>query len=279
MDVTKDKDAILEELNSLREAVRLESSSATTSGLVLMRQFAGLGLKQWETIASRQGFRDWLALPLDDDPLPYLTRIQETIRELSYLTEHDHLTKLSNRGAFDRALKSELDRAHRGATSLSLVILDLDDFKKINDTYGHPCGDEVLKAAAQIIYKAKRTYDYAARLGGEEFALILPGVGMTQAEAMLDRLLQNIRALEVSCPGIQSPVRVTISAGLACTKGKLPISTERIVGLADKALYQAKSQGKDQVVKAPIVDLAAPPDRTIVRADEKKFLFTGLTKG
>ncbi len=279
MDVTKDKDAILAELKSLREAVRQDAGSKKAPGLMLLRLVSGLGLKDWERIADSQNLQDWLALPLDDDPLPYLRRIQETIRELSYLTEHDHLTKLSNRGAFDRALKSELDRAHRGATSLSLAILDLDDFKKINDAYGHPCGDEVLKAAAQAIYKAKRTYDYAARLGGEEFALILPGVGMTQATAMLDRLLQAVRKLEVHCPGANNAPRVTISAGLACTKGKLPISPERLVGLADKALYQAKSQGKDQVVKAPIIDLAAPPDRTIVRADEKQFLFTGSTKG
>lgn len=279
MDVTKNQDAILTEMSSLREAVRLATKSCGVSGLVLMRLFSGLGLREWEIISCKPEFRDWLAMPLDGDPLPYIARIQDTIQELSFLTEHDSLTKLFNRGAFDRTLSSELDRSHRGETSLSLAILDLDDFKKINDSYGHPCGDEALKAVAQALLKAKRTYDYAARMGGEEFALVLPGVGMTQAFAMLERLLQSIRELRINCPGNSEPVRMTISAGLACTKGKLPISPEKLVNLADKALYQAKSQGKDQIVKAPIIDLARPTEKTLVRADEKQFLFTGSTKG
>lgn len=279
MDVTKDQEAILAELKSLSAALGRDTVGGCRPGLVLLRMCSGLELKDWAKLSASPDFREWLALPLDDNPLPYLERIQETIRELSYLTEHDHLTKLSNRAAFDRALKSELDRAHRAGTSLSLAMLDLDNFKRINDDYGHPCGDEVLKGLANAMLDAKRTYDFAARLGGEEFALLLPGVGMAQASIMLERLLASVRSMEIRCPGTAHPIRVTISAGLACTKGKLPVSPEKIVSLADKALYEAKQAGKDQVVRAPIIDLARPPEKTLVRSDEKHFLFTGSKKG
>lgn len=279
MDVTKDQEALLAELKSLRQALGQEAGAGCRSGLVLLRMCSGLGLKDWTKLSASPEFREWLALPLDENPLPCLERIQETIRELSYLTEHDHLTKLSNRGAFDRALKSELDRAHRAGASLSLAMLDLDDFKRINDTFGHPCGDEVLKALSKALLEAKRTYDFAARLGGEEFALLLPGVGMSQASIMLERLLASVRSMEIICPESAAPIRVTISAGLACTKGKLPISPDKLVSLADKALYEAKRSGKDKVVRAPIIDLTRPPEKTLVRSDEKNFLFTGSTKG
>ncbi len=281
MDLTENQEALLAELKALRRAIRDREPPVprADSGLVLLRLCSELDLPAWDKLAQTPEFRDWMALPLDDTPLPYLERIQQSLKDLSYLSEHDHLTKLANRAAFDRLLKSELDRAHRAGASLSLAVFDIDDFKKVNDSYGHPCGDKALKSLAKTLTDSKRGYDIAARIGGEEFALILPGIGMARAESMLERLLAEVREVVVACPEVPVEFSITISVGVACTKGKVPVSAEKLFGLADTALYEAKGAGKDRVTTAPIVDLARPPEKTLVRSDEKQFLFTGKTKG
>lgn len=276
------QEAVLAELAGLRRllAEADKPSEATgDDGLVLLRPCPDITLTQWEILSRGRELRDWLALPLTANPLPWLTHIQETLRELTFLSEHDPLTKLTNRGAFQRILEAECLRAARAGQSLSLALLDLDDFKAINDTRGHPCGDLVLMAFASLLAADKRAYDTAARVGGEEFGLILPGLGLTRSQAVVTRLLEATRGISVLCDGQDIPVRLTASAGLACTKGKIPVSANDLFAQADKALYQAKTSGKDRLVAAPIADLTAPPEASLVRADEKRFLFTGTTKG
>lgn len=269
---------LLEEISRLREALLKKSLSIVDpcpEGLIIARFCPGMTLDDWDEIVSDGRFTHWLALPSSSVALPHLERIQRTLEELAHQTRHDPLTGLANRRAFEKTLKMELERAHRSSTSLSLAVLDLDDFKAVNDTYGHPCGDRVLTAVAGIMLGQKRAYDLAARIGGEEFALVLPGSGLMQAETTLERLLGELRARKVYCEGVEKPVSVTASAGLACTKGRVPVSVEHLVELADKALYEAKAQGKNRVVKAPIPDLFETPKSTLVHAREKQFLFTG----
>ena len=269
---------ILEEISRLREALQSKARYSVDScrdGLIIVRLFEGLTLSEWEEIMSDGQFLHWLALPASGDPTPHLARIQRTLEELAHQTRHDPLTGLGNRRAFEKHLKMELERAFRSGSTLSLAILDLDNFKTINDTRGHPCGDQVLKAVSGALLGHKRMYDLAARIGGEEFALVLPGSGLVQAESSLERLLEQIRERNVVCDGQADPVRVTCSAGLACTKGRIQLSVERFMDLADKALYEAKARGKDQIAKAPIPDLLETPQATLVHAQEKQFLFTG----
>jgi len=133
----------------------------------------------------------------------------------------------------------------------------------------------VLLSLAGALLGHKRAYDLAARIGGEEFALVLPGSGLAQAESTLERILQEIRQRKVLCDGVDEPVGVTCSAGVVCTKGRASVSLEQFVDMADKALYEAKRQGKDRLAKAPIPDLFDPSRATLVHAQEKKFLFTG----
>ena len=276
------QEAVLAELTTLRRLLaKADKPSGATGddGLVLLRLCPDLDLTQWEALSRRADLRDWLALPLAANPLPYLTRIQATLQELVFLSEHDPLTKLTNRGAFERILDAELIRAARSGQSLSLVLLDLDNFKTINDTHGHPCGDRVLQAVGALLAAEKRVYDTAARVGGEEFALILPGQGLTQTELVASRLLEAVRDLAIVCDDGAPAIHLTFSAGLACTKGKRPIRQEALYAQADKALYQAKTAGKNRLVAAPIADLAGEPEPSLVRADEKRFLFTGSTKG
>ncbi len=274
----QDRQEIEKELARLREAlVRSERTSLAncSEGLLLVRLCAGLTLQDWDRIVEEGHFHHWLGLPAMGDSAPHLSRIQRTIEELAHLTSHDPLTGLANRRAFERTLRMELERSVRSGTPLSLVLLDLDNFKSINDSFGHNCGDRVLTAMAGALFGNKRLYDLAARVGGEEFALILPGSGLGQADGIAERLLAEIRQLRVTCEGVDDPVSFTCSAGLVCTRGRTPLSVERFVDLADKALYEAKAQGKDRVVNAPTPDLLDASQTTLVHAEEKQFLFTG----
>jgi len=275
------QEAVLAELASLRRLLAETNTPSATGedGLILMRLCPDLDLDQWEDMSRRGNLRDWLALPLSINPLPSLARIQSTLQELSFLSEHDPLTKLTNRGAFHRILDAELVRAARAGQAMSLALIDLDDFKAVNDTHGHPCGDRVLQAIGALLLSGKRAYDTAARVGGEEFALILPGLSLTRAGAAITRILESTRELPIFCDGVDTPIRLTFSAGLACTKGKRPITADALYAQADKALYEAKTTGKNRLVSAPIADLTVAPEESLVRADEKRFLFTGTTKG
>lgn len=269
---------ILDEISRLRDALSKKDRTSLNGyldGLIIVRLCSGLTIEEWEEISREGHFLHWLALPASGDAAPHLARMQRTMEELAHQTRHDPLTGLANRRAFEKNLKLELERCYRSRSSLSLAILDLDDFKSVNDTFGHICGDRVLMAIAGTLLGHKRGYDMAARIGGEEFALILPGSGLMQAEATLERLLGETRSRKVTCEGVNEPVSVTCSVGLVCTKGKIPLNVERFVDMADKALYEAKAQGKNRIVKAPIPDLLETPQATLVHAQEKQFLFTG----
>jgi diguanylate cyclase (GGDEF)-like protein len=277
-DLTGNHQALMEEIARLRAALDTQEVTAAgdnDQGLILARLCAGLSMEDWAALQANGGFQQWLALPATGTPLPHLIQIQRTLEELAYQTQHDPMTGLANRRAFERTLHQELERSHRGGTPLSLAILDVDDFKSVNDRYGHPCGDRLLMALAGAILGAKRGYDLAARIGGEEFALVLPGSGLVQAERFLERLLDDVRNRKIVCEDAPEPVSRTVSVGLVCTKGKSMLSVERFVAMADKALYDAKAAGKNRIVKAPLPDLQEPSKTTLVHAQEKQFLFTG----
>ncbi|WP_247648353.1 GGDEF domain-containing protein [Pseudodesulfovibrio sp. zrk46] len=241
----------------------------------VFRLFQGVSPSEWEDLSSKHNLSGWLSLPIDGDAFPHLKRFQETLERLAYQTEHDALTGLANRRAFDRTLDIEIERSKRARTPLSLAIFDLDNFKSINDTYGHPKGDEVLSSFAQKLEQTTRRYDLAARYGGEEFALIMAGSGVVKAQRLLSRLLNEFREIEFVSPDGAKIFNVTCSVGLTCYKGSVDITADEFIKLADDALYEAKTSGKDQVKvsKLPFVDNV--PNDTLVHANEKQFLFGG----
>ncbi|MFW5836489.1 MAG: GGDEF domain-containing protein [Desulfovibrionaceae bacterium] len=268
---------LAEELLSLQGRFRqcLQSRGENDNQeMALLRLCPGIGLEDWRRLSERLSLEHWVSLPLAADAYPHLLRLQQTLEKLSYESEHDPLTGLANRRAFDRALDMELERSRRHKTPLALAVIDLDDFKSINDTYGHAVGDEVLVRMAQLMHDHKRRYDTAARLGGEEFGLLLSGVGAVKAGKILNRLIASLRQVEFA-PQEGRPFKVTASVGLACCMGRMEIDAATLMGLADKSLYQAKAEGKNQVITAPIPDLERVPDQTLVHADEKRFLFSG----
>ncbi len=155
----------------------------------------------------------------------------------------DGLTKLFNKRYLMDRLDSELKFAQRHETSLSLLLIDLDHFKKVNDTHGHLAGDAVLAHIAQVLTRAVRNEDVVARFGGEEFAIILRAIGLEPAVQMAERLRKNIEAAVVKCAA--GELRATISIGVAgfpSTPAKTP---EQLVEAADQALYRAKHDGRN----------------------------------
>jgi diguanylate cyclase (GGDEF)-like protein len=156
----------------------------------------------------------------------------------------DAMTQLHNYKAFCDALNKEISRATRYKNNLSLVMADIDFFKSINDGFGHPAGDQVLKAVARALQIGVRDCDFVARYGGEEFAIILPETKLKDALHVAERLREKIRTLEISYDG--QPIRITMSFGVAGFQGTSSMSFNDLVKSADEALYSAKRQGKDR---------------------------------
>ena len=161
--------------------------------------------------------------------------------ELSRLADTDVLTGLANRGAFDRSLAMEIDRAHRQGTTLGLLIADIDRFKRINDEQGHPTGDAVLREMGLLLQEDLRLFDVAARYGGEEFAILMPGCPQGDLAARAERLRTKVK--EASFPAAP----ITLSVGGASSPPNL-LDGAALIAAADAALYQAKRTGRDRVV-------------------------------
>lgn len=171
--------------------------------------------------------------------------LEDRARELERISLTDTLTQVPNRLAFDRQYQIEWARACREGQPLSMLVLDLDFFKNINDSFGHPCGDLVLKrAAATLRTVLHRATDFVARYGGEEFVVLLPNTDEEGARAVAERLLDGIRRLVVSHEG--QSVRVTCSIGVACCQPSNALDAADLVRRADQALYSAKQHGRDQ---------------------------------
>lgn len=258
---------------SVRDCVALDPNSGDRV-VALARLCRDLPVEEWQALSQQPDFKQWLAFPLNAAAYPYLVQLQERLDNLAYQSDHDAMTGVYNRRAFERLLDQEMQRVQREAGHLSLAILDVDNFKKVNDTYGHPCGDEVLIALARAVVTSKRTYDIAARLGGEEFSIILPGIGPQKAASILERMLKLFRAKTFRCA--DTNFNVTFSAGVASTNGSRKTRTTELLAIADKALYQAKAEGKNRVNVQRMPSELEVLRTTMVHADEKKFLFSGM---
>jgi diguanylate cyclase (GGDEF)-like protein len=168
--------------------------------------------------------------------------------ELRVLASTDHLTGALNRRAFQLEFRSELERCRRYAIPLSLIMLDLDHFKRVNDTHGHQAGDAVLRETSSRIRSALRDSDIFGRLGGEEFALLLPHTELDQAAGVADRLRRAIAEEPVDVGSALVPV--TTSVGITAFRPPAD-PVDEMMRRADEALYTAKAGGRDRVVAVP----------------------------
>jgi diguanylate cyclase (GGDEF)-like protein len=166
-------------------------------------------------------------------------------RRLAELADTDGLTGLANRRRFDQVLQVEHERADRYKRPLSLAIVDIDHFKKINDTHGHAIGDTALKAVARALAETIRQSDHVARMGGEEFGVVAPEVGPAGGLALGERLRKRVEGLAVD--GTDGPMVITISVGVVAWDGNLKLAQEALLKQADDALYQAKTSGRNRV--------------------------------
>jgi diguanylate cyclase (GGDEF)-like protein len=177
----------------------------------------------------------------------YARRLGETLSLLRRQATRDKLTGLHNRREFDRMLDEELHRSSRFKHTFALVILDIDHFKKINDTYGHQVGDEVLRHVASLFAGQIRIVDRIARYGGEEFALIMVETARADARDTIDRLRALLEATPCVIPEKNLSIDVTVSAGVASMPDDAD-TAEQLIAAADEALYTAKKLGRNRVV-------------------------------
>lgn len=201
--------------------------------------------------AMTSGASDYFRLPQDMPLLIARTRqlvsLVLTIERLRAEADRDYLTGLANRRRFRKALGQEVERWRRYQIPCSLLMLDVDHMKLINDAHGHPAGDRVIRHVASALTALSRDNDTAARLGGEEFALLLAGVGSEQAQAAAERL-----RIAVSNQALEEVGVVTISVGVSSCPDNARTERE-LFGTSDAALYRAKQEGRNMSVVANVV--------------------------
>ena len=214
-------------------------------------------------VGLRLGADDFLAKPYADAEIKAraaamlrIKSLQDQLRgakaQLERLSVTDGLTGLYNHLHFGKRLGEEFARSQRYSDPLSLIMLDLDHFKRVNDEHGHPFGDRVLRGTAELMTTSFRGSDVCARYGGEEFAVILPYTLVQGAQAVAERFVKKVREKTYPIEGGNTlggnpvEVRVTVSAGIASFPSEGVDSQETLVKLADEALYRAKSEGRDR---------------------------------
>jgi len=179
-------------------------------------------------------------------------KLKKMNQKLEKMALVDGLTNISNRRLFDKTIKKELKRAKRENDPLSLIMIDIDNFKAYNDTYGHQQGDQCLKEVASVLTEnTKRAADFAARYGGEEFAVILPDTAKKGAVKIAEDIRKEIMELELEHENSITADCVTVSLGVSsiCTDQEIDQQlVNSFIDKSDQALYQAKENGKNQVV-------------------------------
>jgi diguanylate cyclase (GGDEF)-like protein len=174
-------------------------------------------------------------------------QLEQRTSALEDKQRRDGLTGVLNRGYLDELLRKEFESSAAGGWPLSIVFADLDRFKRVNDTYGHPTGDSVLVETAQLFLGAVRDSDYVARYGGEEFVIVLPGLAMEGAKIVCERILSALRNARHRVGG--GSIRVTASLGLATHEAATPFHrVSDMIEAADRCVYVAKKAGRDRLV-------------------------------
>ena len=206
--------------------------------------------------AMTSGAFDYFQIPAEIDLLilrvDQLVTLRQTIDRLRGEADLDQLTGLANRRRFRVALSREIERWHRYGVPCSLVLLDIDHMKLINDTHGHPAGDAVIREIAGTLGRVSRDNDTAARLGGEEFALLLAGIGAAKAEAAARRLLEILAGQKVAGVG-----NFTVSIGVAACPEHAD-SERTLYAASDRALYVSKNGGRNRIAVAPLLQQKLP---------------------
>jgi len=200
------------------------------------------------------GADDYLCKPFEELELrarlqagERIVRVQEELIEtresLKFVASHDPLLRLWNRRAIIDLLNTELSRAKRLRTSLCVFFADLDSFKRVNDSYGHLVGDDVLRSAAEKMSRTVREYDHVGRYGGEEFLVVLPNCAAETAREVAERVRQHIGDEAI----VIAPIQVKITASIGVAQWRAGQDFRELIHRADVAMYRAKQNGRDRV--------------------------------
>jgi diguanylate cyclase (GGDEF)-like protein len=169
-------------------------------------------------------------------------------RSLSEVSSRDTLTGLYNRWYVIEKIDSELNRALRHGSPMSVLMLDIDHFKRVNDTWGHGAGDEVLKSVGKLLRESCRVYDVPGRYGGEEFCIVLPETKPGNTTVVAERIRSRLEKTELNCGDTSIAVTASIGiAGLSCNEQEDVLSPAALIDRADRALYSAKSRGRNRI--------------------------------
>jgi diguanylate cyclase (GGDEF)-like protein len=228
----------------------------TQDGLPLILVGSETATVERRRTALTRGAFDYFQMPAEIELLALrakqLVTLSQTVERLHAEGDLDHLTGLANRRRFRLALNRELERWHRYGAPCALLMLDIDFMKAINDRYGHVAGDAVIRQVAGTLSRVSRNNDTAARVGGEEFALLLAGISDAKATAAAERLLAILAEQPVAGVG-----KVTVSIGVAACPNHAN-SARTLYAASDQALYDAKNQGRNRVAVAPLLQANLP---------------------
>ena len=208
------------------------------------------------------GVNDYLTRPVDKNELNarvstqlrrkhYVDQLRSSFQASLEMAVTDQLTGLYNRRYLASHLSAMFDRAYWTGRALSVMVLDIDHFKAINDTYGHDAGDKVLQGFADVITRSVRGIDLACRYGGEEFLVAMPDTDVSFAEIVAERLREEVEASEFVVNAGRDALKVTVSIGISSTDdGPDSDTAQKLIKRADEALYNAKTGGRNRVVKS-----------------------------
>ncbi len=257
-------DWMMPELDGVEVCRRIRALDLSSPPYLIL--LTSRGDKQDIATGLEAGAADYVQKPFDHDELrarllvgrrfaELNRKLLDAHRELRRQALTDPLTHIMNRRAILMRLSEEMARAPRQGLPLSIGTLDIDHFKAVNDEYGHAGGDLVLQSVVDRALKALRPYDALGRIGGEEFLIVMPGVGPRDAEIVLERLRKIVRASPIEVSGQE--ITITVSIGGAVIQGE---SMDELLNRSDEALYRAKGTGRDCVVMAPLTEDEAALD-------------------
>jgi two-component system cell cycle response regulator len=249
-------DWMMPELDGVEVCRRIRALDLTSPPYLIL--LTSRGDKQDIATGLEAGAADYVQKPFDHDELRARLlvgrrfaelnhKLVDAQRELRRQALTDPLTHIMNRRAILMRLSEEMARAPRQGLPLSIGSMDIDHFKGVNDEHGHASGDRVLQTVVDRALKALRPYDALGRIGGEEFLIVMPGVGPRDAQVVLERIRNIVRGNPIEVSG--QALTVTVSIGGAVIQGE---TMDELLNRADEALYRAKGSGRDRVTMAPL---------------------------